>query len=167
MTLTFRLTYAETMARFRLIQPPLLALAVLLLSGCPRRPVESPEEGAPLDNPRPEDVGQKLDATATTFAPGARRIDLFQGEAMTEDEQQSFGANLLAETCYWLIGVGESSIDELTIYLYNPSGSRVDESKNTMRPMLHFCPKNPGRYMFKVGVPKGKGNYHVGLYTKP
>lgn len=142
-------------------------IALLVLGSCRPRPVESPEGGETTESAHAEDVGQKLEATATTFAPGAKRIELYHGEAMNEDEQQSFGANLLTETCYWLIGVGESSIDELTLYLYDPSGSRVDESKKTMRPMLHFCPKNPGRYMFKASVPKGKGNYQIGLYTKP
>lgn len=155
------------MVRTKLLVGRALLVALLVSCGCRRTPPETQSDAATNDSPAAENVGQKLDATIATFAPNTKRVDVFHGEAMKEDEVQTFGANLLVDTCYWLIGAGESSIDELVITLYDPSGERVDASKKTMRPMLHLCPSKPGRYTFKVAVPRGKGNYQVALHSKP
>jgi len=64
-------------------------IALLVLGSCRPRPVESPEGGETTESAHAEDVGQKLEATATTFAPGATRIELYHGEAIVSSGGQA------------------------------------------------------------------------------
>lgn len=144
---------------------PSLLLALLshvpLLVACARTPQPEQPEDAP-----PEDLDRALVFELAAAAPGAQRQDLFGGMSLGGDEKQPFGAELKKDACYWFIGVAESPVKELALYLFDPAGGRVATEKGSARPVLRACANETGRYKLEV-VPSGKGAFQVGLYVKP
>jgi hypothetical protein len=143
-----------------------LAAAPFLLS-CKRGPVEAPPDGVTSGNAPAEDLDGRLTYAARAKLPEAKRLDLFTGMALTEDESESFGVVLSGGRCYWFLGVAESSVGELALFLYDPAGKRVSDAKKSDLPVMQVCPIETARYQLRTKVPSGKGAYHVGLYANP
>ncbi|MEZ4441716.1 MAG: hypothetical protein R3B72_21630 [Polyangiaceae bacterium] len=127
-------------------------------------PTPDPEPVAP---PEPEgpDLRSLVEKEAGSSAPGAERV----GDFFTDrSDKRDWFAALEVGYCYWWIGAGEpGAIDELTLYLWDPDGRRVTQSKSQSHMVtIGHCPQKGGMHKFQAAIGSGDGKYLVGLYKR-
>jgi hypothetical protein len=122
-------------------------------------------EPAPAPVPAGPDLAKIIEDEANASAPGAERVGEFFKDS--SDKRDWFTA-LEAGQCYWWIGAGDpATINELTLYLWDPQDTRITQSKSQSNKVtIGHCPTKSGMFKFQAAVSSGDGNYMVGLYKK-
>jgi hypothetical protein len=99
-------------------------------------------------------------------APGARRKSpILRGAA--GDEHTDWNLHLAARQCYTFVGVGQTGVKELGLYLWDPAGAKIAWQRAPGAvAILQHCPKASGPYRLRGQLNGGKGDYGVGVYAK-
>jgi hypothetical protein len=107
---------------------------------------------------------QLIEREAAATAPGASRVgEYFVGSA----DKTDWHTALEAGNCYWFIGAGGPGIKQLFLYLWDPAGGRINQSKSISEKVnLGHCPTVSGMYHFQAKVDSGSGDYTVGVFMK-
>lgn len=129
----------------------------------PPRPTPSPA-GEPAPTAAPADLEGAIKALAKSEAQGAEQIgDFFTGSADKTDWYTALDKN----KCYWFVGAGDEGVEELHLYLWDPSDERITANKSTQnRVNVGHCPKVSGMFHFQAKVHAGAGTYKVGVFAK-
>jgi hypothetical protein len=74
---------------------------------------------------------------------------------------------LEASKCYWFFAVGDQGVERLSLFLWDPNGDRVADSKSeTAEVELGHCPKTGGMFHVQAKVASGSGRYGMSVYGK-
>lgn len=130
------------------------------------RPVAKPSPaGKPAPStPAPANLEGAITALAKSEAAGAEQVgDFFTGSADKTDWYTALDKN----KCYWFVGAGDEGVDELHLYLWDPSDKRITANKSTTnRVNVGHCPTVSGMFHFQAKVQAGEGTYEVGVFAK-
>lgn len=113
-------------------------------------------------------IDAEVENQAQQSQPGvARDGELFRGVAYEEDGFTDWRVMLDASKCYWFSGVGDQTVERLSLYLWDPNDKRItsNRSKNA-RSVIFHCPEVTGMYKLQAKVADGAGHYAVGVYSK-
>ncbi len=124
----------------------------------------------PLTPDPPDWLEGAVDEQAQRAAPGSVRVgDLYTGLAFDEGDRQQWHVRLSGRGCIHLSAAGDQSVEEIALYLWGPTGKRLEtERGSTPRTMLRYCPVYGanGDYKFEAKVTEGHGHFAVGLYAE-
>lgn len=109
-------------------------------------------------------LGPAVEKMAKSVAPGAKKVgEFYASDAEISDWYTPFSKG----DCYWVVGVGEDSIDELFLYLWDPDDDRVTQSRaKDHKASIGHCAKRDGMYHIQTKINDGDGHYKVGVYVK-
>jgi hypothetical protein len=141
-----------------------LALSLVVASAACHR------DQAPMTPTPPDWLDGAIEEQASQLAPGSVRVgDLFKGTAYDDGDRQQWTITLSGAGCIYLSGVGDQSVEKLSLYLWGPDGERLETTRgDTARTLLTYCPQGPaqGTYKFEAKVADGHGHFAVGLYAQ-
>ncbi len=140
-------------------QPPPQAYA-------PPPPAYQPPPQAYAPPPQPPFAGQ-LHQLAGSFAPGqVPASPVFCGPGM-EQQEVPFTVSLDAGRCYTVIGTVGPGVQQLSIYLFDPTGRTVskDTSDKSISPHITYCAKFPGPYKLVGKIKRGQGQLAMQAFT--
>jgi hypothetical protein len=108
-----------------------------------------------------------VDRFAVETAAGARLDGKYYKGFEAEDRPLDFTVPLSAGRCYLFAAVATAGVRAMSIYLWDPGDSRIDQMRNVPRPTLAHCPKHTGPYHLQIKFTRGGGSVVVGSYLKP
>jgi hypothetical protein len=142
----------------------LVALSLLVPAGACRR------QQAPLTPAPPEWLDTAVTDQAKQHAPDAEAVgEIYKGTAFREGDRTDWQVTLEGGRCYWFSSAGDQTVEELSLYLWDPTGERVStERGKSPRTVLSYCtpPVMPGLYKVQAKVEEGHGHYALGIYGK-
>ncbi|MFN7699097.1 MAG: hypothetical protein ACK6CU_04700 [Deltaproteobacteria bacterium] len=101
-------------------------------------------------------------------ARGYETLGQSQGGQLASGTQQDFPIELEDDRCYALLAVGDGGVRGLTLSLVDPSGQVVDrDDADGSRPTVRACTTQSGRYLLRVAMQNGQGNFLAGAYRWP
>ena len=144
-----------------------IAVGIYAEAGQPGMAMQ-PLGGMPaLPPPPPVDLSALVDGQATSAAPGAGRVGNFFTGNTAQGDRNDWAVALDAGRCYWFIGAGETSVQHLSLYLWEPAGSRVTDNRSrNNQAVIGHCPKVSGMFKVEAKVEKGSGAYQMGIYVR-
>lgn len=88
------------------------------------------------------------------------------GMAYQEDETRDFEVRLDNKHCYWFGGAGDSAVEQLSLYLWDPHEKSIAKERSSRSTvMLATCPAETGRYHLRGKVSHGFGHYAIAIYA--
>lgn len=101
-------------------------------------------------------------------ARGYETLGQSQSGQLASGTQQDFPVELENDKCYALLAVGDGGVRAMTLSLVDPSGQVVDlDDHGGSRPTVRACTSSAGRYLLRVAMRNGQGNYRLGAYRWP
>jgi hypothetical protein len=118
----------------------------------------------------PEWLEAAIDEQAKMAAPDSIRVgDIYKSVAFKEGDRQQWHVTLDGGGCIHLSAAGDQTVEEISLFLWDPSGKRLETVRGkTPRTVLHHCPPPGARgaYKFEAKITEGHGHYAVGLYAQ-
>jgi hypothetical protein len=114
----------------------------------------------------PQIVGQ-LQTIARSYAAGQGPASpVFAGFGQ-QGQEVPFIANLQAGRCYTIVGTVGQPAQQLSIYLFDPSGKHVakDTTDRTITPHVTYCPAWAGPYKIIGKVKRGAGELAIQVFA--
>jgi hypothetical protein len=101
-------------------------------------------------------------------ARGYETLTAAQSGQLATSAQQEIPIELEDDKCYALLAVGDGGVRSLVLSLVGPNGQVVDtDDVGGSRPTVRACTSGAGRYLLRVSMQNGQGNYLVGAYRWP
>ena len=149
----------KTLLRSTLGMAAVFAFLGLLACGGARPQV------APLP---PDWLGAAVDDHAKKSNARAHRIrDYYKGVAYENGDRTDWQVPLEIGKCYWFVAVGEETVQELFLYLWDPDDTRVETERNkSNKTILAHCAARTGEYRLQAKVAEGYGHYFVGAFRE-
>lgn len=73
--------------------------------------------------------------------------------------------NLEAGACYAITAVGDSTVQDVDLFLLDSSNNEIDRDHAAdARPVVRVCPSASGRFTMRVRMVAGEGQYRAALY---
>lgn len=112
-------------------------------------------------------LDQKVDQQAKVADPsGTLNGEVMHGVAYATKEFTEWLVHFDNQHCYWISGVADEGIDKLSVYLWDPKGSRVDSDKAAGASIImKYCPTETGPYKIQGKSGKGAGHFSFGTYA--
>ena len=135
-----------------------LAAATVVACGGGRQQV-SPVAPAWLD--------QKVDQQAKVADPaGTLNGEVMHGVAYATKEFTEWLVHFDNQHCYWISGVADEGIEKLSLYLWDPKGSRVDSDRSSAASVImKYCPTQTGPYKMQGKSGRGAGHFSFATYA--
>lgn len=149
-----------------------LLLGASLLGGCDQLigPIPEDEEIVPPPRTPPADALEAaLRERGRECAPYmVLEEDAMRGEGEAGDARD-FSRMMHPGWCYKVVGLGEESIEDLDIRVYDPNSILLERDTTQDRQpylgqMRPICPPESGAYRIEVRVVAGEGPFAVQLY---
>lgn len=164
----FALTFAMV-ACIACDEPNPKARAVTAKAAVPSAPVYKvpPPEARPADT-----LAGEVWAWAKKDLPGFEPSGEYQRGSLAEGESQEGALVFEDGRCARVLAVGDNTITDLDLSLYDPNGSIVRrdtaEGPRAEAGLLHpVCPSQPGVFHVRVTARKGAGAYALRSYQSP
>jgi hypothetical protein len=140
----------------------LVGLPLVIFAACNR--TKAPMTPTPPDWMEPE-----LVRIAQSLVPEVEQVgQTFKAVAYREDDHMDWMVNLDAGSCYIFTGVGDETVEELTLELRDPEDDDVvDETNAPPRLAMEWCTTVPGLYKLHAKVREGHGHYHAAVFLNP
>ncbi|MBX7190697.1 MAG: hypothetical protein K1X94_01485 [Sandaracinaceae bacterium] len=101
-------------------------------------------------------------------ARGYETLGQSQSGQLAQGAQQDFPVELEDDKCYALLAVGDGGVRGLSLSLVDPNGQVVDlDDAGGSRPTVRACTSRAGRYLLRIAMQNGQGNYMLGAYRWP
>jgi hypothetical protein len=101
-------------------------------------------------------------------ARGYETLGQSQTGQLGSGTQQDYPIELEDDRCYALLAVGDGGVRGLTLSLVDPNGQVVDsDDAGGSRPTVRACTSRAGRYLLRVSMQNGQGNFMAGAYRWP
>jgi hypothetical protein len=89
-------------------------------------------------------------------------------ETLAAGASRRLAVPLAADTCYAILGVGASTIQDLDLSVVDPSSRSIDEVVGTgSRGIVRVCAQAAGEYGLQVRVNDGQGAFRYAVYRWP
>lgn len=149
-------------ARVLTVSRVLLTGSALLLGAAGCAPPPSAIAAAP-----PPEIETKIKEVVTAAAPGAEPVgNLFRGSGQ-DGAFADFHVEMESEQCYWLVGVGEEAVKELSLTVWDSKDDRVrSERSDTRVAVIQHCPTKTETFKFEGKIAGGAGHFAIGIFTK-
>ena len=136
-----------------------LALGVLL-TACRR------DAGPPVSSAPAPDLPLRAETEAHTAATNGERFgDVMMGVSHEEDEATDFHIQLDAAHCYWFGYAGDARVAKFSLYIWDPSGKRLDSARGKKpQGLFTHCATQSGIYRLQGKVAEGKGHFAIVAY---
>lgn len=151
--------------------PIALALGIVV-PGCGEGPPPAPPAPAaskPAFDVPADALGKQLSRAAQELAPALVLHSAVFRDRIARGGRRDFLTVLVAEHCYRILGVGDASVADLDLVLFDPNGVQVrrdlDQSpRATLGVDAELCPFEPGAYRLEARMTAGEGEVLVGVY---
>jgi len=127
-------------------------------------PVNAPPPGyvggpAPAASPL---AGQLL-SLAASLAPGHAPATILYGGFAPNGQEMPYLVQLEQARCYTFIGTVGPGVEQLSIYLVDPTGKTVvkDTTDKSLAPHMRWCTQWPGMYKILAKIKRGAGEFAV------
>jgi hypothetical protein len=123
---------------------------------------------APISPTPPPWLPTAVQEQVTQQAPDATLVgSLYPGLADGDTKKTDWKVTLDVGKCYWISAAGDQGIEEIALYLFDPSDHRVaKEPGRSPRTLMNYCPEVSGLFRLQAKVTEGRGHYAVGVYAK-
>ena len=151
-------------------RPPVLVLVLVPVLGCGGarpRPASSPAAAAPAAAPAPAaaSIEDQLEAVHDRSAPGRPPISDIRRDALETSATRDYSLVLHPGWCYLVVAVGESSVSDLDLFLYDPGGYKIGWDRGSdATPVVRVCTSVEGRYRLRARMYAGTGAYALRVY---
>lgn len=117
----------------------------------------------------PEWMAPELWNLAKARVPEAEPVgDPFRAIAYEEGDHTDWQVSLEAGKCYIFTGVGDQTVEEMYLGLFDLEDEDVAEEKESpARVAIEWCAQVPGVYKLRGEVSEGHGHYNVGVFVNP
>ncbi len=135
-------------------------------TAAPPPPPPPPPVAAPPPGPQSPLTGQ-LWSMAQTMAPGQRPASpAFPGVA-SEGQEVPFMVALQPGRCFTFLGTVAPSVQQLSIYLFDPTGRSVakDTTDRSIAPRMTHCALFAGYYKLLGKVKRGSGEFAIQAFA--
>jgi hypothetical protein len=129
------------------------------------------QSGAPVHAPPPPVVGgndflsNRMREIAGRYAGGRIPISPLMRGNLTTSQTQDFSVPLVAGRCYTVVGVGEPSVTDLDMFLFDGNGTQVAQDQATDNfPIVQTCPNVPGNFRVQVKMYSGYGAFGLQVF---
>lgn len=130
-------------------------------------PSSMPVTLIPPTNSAPDEHTKLIEQAAQTM-PGATRVGDFYRGAGKDNEHADFTVQLEGGRCYLFHGAAASSMQALSLYLWDPNNKRVaDERGTSINPVIRYCAAMSGPFHVQGKVVKGAGDFRMAVYALP
>jgi hypothetical protein len=123
---------------------------------------------APISPTPPPWLPTAVQEQVTKQAPDATLVgNLYPGLADDDTRKTDWKLTLDVGKCYWISAAGDQGVEEIALYLWDPSDKRVaKEPGRGPRTLMNYCPEVSGLFRMEAKVTEGRGHYAVGVYAK-
>ena len=99
------------------------------------------------------------------YASGRAPVSpLMRGNLQTS-QTQDFSVAVQAGHCYTVVGVGDPSVTDLDMFLFDQNGTQVAQDQATDNfPIVQICPNVPGNYRIQVKMYSGYGAFGLQVF---
>ena len=140
----------------------MLGLSILMTVGACRR------DKQPLTPQPPDWMEPTVSKQAQEIAPEATPVTpVLAGVALRSGQRSNYDLQLEKEFCYLFSAVGDSTVEELYLNVWDPEDHRVAKAKEPGPGMvMEYCPEVSGKHEFEVKVDDGHGHYMARVFSK-
>jgi|GEM_PF-4493209 len=113
--------------------------------------------------PANSQLARQLLSLAATLAVGQVPATVVYGGFAPKDQEMPFMVALEAGRCYTFIGTVGMGVEQLSIYLVDPTGKTVikDTTDKSIAPRMSHCTAWPGMYKLLAKIKRGSGEFAV------
>jgi hypothetical protein len=110
-------------------------------------------------------LSNRMREIAGRYAQGRAPVSpLMRGNLQTS-QTQDFSVALAAGRCYTVVGVGEPSVTDLDLFLFDQNGTQVAQDQATDNfPIVQVCPSVPGNNRVQVKMYSGYGAFGLQIF---
>jgi hypothetical protein len=99
------------------------------------------------------------------YASGRAPVSPLMRGSLTTSRTQDFSVALSAGRCYTVVGVGEPSVTDLDMFLFDQNGTQVAQDQGTDNfPIVQSCPNVPGNFRVQVKMYSGYGAFGLQVF---
>lgn len=127
------------------------------------------QSGAPVQPPPPvvanDFLGNRMREISGRYASGRAAVSPLMRGNLSTSQTQDFSVPLSAGRCYTVIGVGEPSVSDLDMFLFDGNGTQVAQDQATDNfPIVQTCPSVPGNFRVQVKMYSGYGAFGLQVF---
>jgi hypothetical protein len=113
--------------------------------------------------PATSPLAGQLASLAATMAPGQVPATIVYGGFAPNGQEMPYLVQLEAARCYTFIGTVGPGVEQLSIYLVDPTGKTVvkDTTDRSIAPKMLHCTQWPGMYKLLAKIKRGAGEFAV------
>jgi hypothetical protein len=147
--------------------PPPPAPAPVVVAPPPAPTTPTPPPGYAVAAPPPGSaLGGQLRSLAAQFAPGHIPASQIFGGFAQRDVEMPYILTLEMGRCYVFVGTVGPGVEQLSIYLFDPSGKTVikDTTDRSIAPHMQHCARYTGPYKLLGKIKRGQGEFAMQAY---
>jgi len=127
------------------------------------------QSGAPVIGPPPivqnDFLSNRMREISGRYAGGRAPVSPLMRGNLTTSQTQDFSIALSAGRCYTVVGVGEPSVTDLDLFLFDQNGTSVAQDQATDNfPIVQACPNVPGNFRVQVKMYSGYGAFGLQVF---
>jgi hypothetical protein len=109
----------------------------------------------------------ELTQRATQFAAGFSLFGPVQTGRLRTNAKKNFNFVLTAGQCYKIIGVGDTNVRDLDIFLRVRNQNVAQDTATDNFPVVSYCPTTTTRVQVRVLMFAGQGEFALGVFNGP
>lgn len=110
-------------------------------------------------------IANRMRQIQQQYAQGRNPVSPLMRGTLQTSGAQDFSVNLQSGHCYTVIGVGDPSVTDLDMFLFDGTGTQVAQDQATDNfPIVQNCPSVPGNFRVQVKMYSGYGNFGLQIF---
>lgn len=110
-------------------------------------------------------LSNRMREISTRYAAGRTPVSPLMRGNLSTSQTQDFSVALQAGRCFTVVGVGDPSVTDLDMFLFDQNGTQVTQDQATDNfPILQVCPNVPGNFRVQVKMYSGYGSFGLQVF---
>ena len=145
-----------------------LLLLLAACGGAAPPPARIRQASSPTASPEPAPAAsleERIEAVHVRSAPGRPPISEIHRDSLDTGATRDFSLGLHAGWCYLVVAVGEGSVSDLDLFLYDPAGFKIGWDRGSdATPVVRVCTSVEGTYRLRARMFAGAGPFGLRVY---
>ncbi|MBI2895218.1 MAG: hypothetical protein HYY06_16815 [Deltaproteobacteria bacterium] len=110
-------------------------------------------------------IANRMRQIQQQYAQGRNPVSPLMRGSLQTSGTQDFSVTLQSGHCYTVVGVGDPSVTDLDMFLFDGAGTQVAQDQATDNfPIVQSCPSVPGNFRVQVKMYSGYGNFGLQIF---
>jgi len=110
-------------------------------------------------------LANRMREISSRYASGRSPVSPLLRGNLSTSATQDFSVSLQSGHCYTVVGVGEPSVSDLDMFLFDQNGTQIAQDQATDNfPIVQVCPSVPGSYRVQVKMYSGYGQFGLQVF---